>query len=45
MAHFALGVVNHDLGATVAAQMHEVCDRLPAHVTHAALVRYGLVDV
>ena len=34
----------HDLGATVAPQMHEVCDRLPAEVTQAALVRYGFVD-
>jgi hypothetical protein len=23
---------DHDLGAIVAAQMREVCDRLPAHV-------------
>jgi hypothetical protein len=36
---------DHDLGATVAAQMHDVCDRLPAPVVQAALVRYGFVDV
>ena len=35
---------DHDLGATVAAQMHDVCDRLPTQVAHAALVRYGFVD-
>jgi hypothetical protein len=35
---------DYDLGATVAAQMYEVCDRLPAHVAQAALVRYGFVD-
>jgi hypothetical protein len=35
---------DHDLGATVAAQMHEVCDQLPALVVQAALVRYGFVD-
>jgi hypothetical protein len=36
---------DHDLGAAVAArQMYEVCDRLPAPVAQAALVRYGFVD-
>jgi hypothetical protein len=35
---------DHDLGATVAAQMHEVCDQFPALVVQAALVRYGFVD-
>jgi hypothetical protein len=44
MPHLALGG-DHDLGATVAAQMHEVCDRLPAPVVQAALVRYGFVDL
>jgi hypothetical protein len=29
MANLALGEFDHDLGATVAAQMYEVCDRLP----------------
>jgi hypothetical protein len=28
---------DRDLGAAVAAQMHEVCDRLPVPVAHAAL--------
>jgi hypothetical protein len=37
-------VRDHDLGAIVAAQMYEVCDRLPAHVAQAALARYGFVD-
>jgi hypothetical protein len=36
--------VDRDLGATVAAQMREVCDRLPVLVAHAALVRYGFVE-
>jgi hypothetical protein len=36
---------DRDLGAAVAAQMHEVCDRLPAPVVQTALVRYGFVDV
>jgi hypothetical protein len=35
---------DYDLGATVAAQMHEVCDRLPAPVVQAALARFGFVD-
>jgi hypothetical protein len=34
-----------DLGAAGAAQMHEVCYRLPAQVARAVLVRYGFVDV
>ena len=33
---------DRDLGTAVAAQMHEVCDRLP--VAHAALARYGFVE-
>jgi hypothetical protein len=45
MAHLALGGGDRDVGATVAAQMYEVADRLPAPVVQAALVRYGLVDV
>jgi hypothetical protein len=44
MPHIALGGFDHDLGATVAAQMYEVCDRLPATVFQAALVRCGFVD-
>jgi hypothetical protein len=35
---------DRDLGGAVAAQIYEVCDRLPLHVAQAALVRYGLVD-
>jgi hypothetical protein len=35
---------DRDLGATVAAQMHAVCDRLPVPVAHAALARYGFVE-
>jgi hypothetical protein len=35
---------DRDLGASVAAQMDEVADRLPAPVVHAALARYGFVD-
>jgi hypothetical protein len=35
---------DRDLGIAVAAQIDEVCDRLPAPVVHAALVRYGFVD-
>ena len=31
-----------DLGASVAAQMHEVCDRLPVLVADEALARYFL---
>ena len=33
---------DRDLGTAVAAQMHEVRDRLP--VAHAALARYGFVE-
>jgi hypothetical protein len=33
---------DRDLGASVAAQMDEVCDRLP--VAQAALARYGFVE-
>jgi hypothetical protein len=35
---------DRDLGASVAAQIYEVADRLPAPVVQAALVRYGFVD-
>jgi hypothetical protein len=35
---------DHDLGATVAAQMYQVCDRLPVPVFQAASVRCGFVD-
>jgi hypothetical protein len=35
---------DRDLGAAVAAQMHEVCARLPVPVAHAALARYGFVE-
>jgi hypothetical protein len=35
---------DRDLGASVAAQMHEVCERLPVPVAHAALVRYGFIE-
>jgi hypothetical protein len=35
---------DRDLGASVAAQMHEVCERLPVPVAHAALARYGFVE-
>jgi hypothetical protein len=35
---------DRDLGASVAAQMHEVCDRLPVPVAHAALARYGFAE-
>jgi hypothetical protein len=35
---------DRDLGASVAAQMHEVCDRLPVPVAHAALARYGFIE-
>jgi hypothetical protein len=31
-------------GAAVAAQMHEVCDRLSVSVAHAALARYGILE-
>jgi hypothetical protein len=44
MAHLALGGFDHDLGATVAAQIHDVCDRLPTQVTQAVLVRYGFFE-
>jgi hypothetical protein len=33
-----------DLGACVAAQMHEVCDRLPVPVAYTALARYGFIE-
>jgi hypothetical protein len=32
---------DHDLRATVAAQMHEVCDRLPAQVARRRIVMRG----
>ena len=35
---------DRDLGAIVAAQMYEVCDRLPTQVAQAALVRYGFFE-
>jgi hypothetical protein len=35
---------DRDLGASVATQMDEVCDRLPAPIVHAAMVRNGFVD-
>jgi hypothetical protein len=35
---------DRDLGASVAAQMHEVCDRLPVSVAHAALAWYGFIE-
>jgi hypothetical protein len=35
---------DRDLGASVAAQMHEVCERLPVPVAHAALARYGFIE-
>jgi len=35
---------DHDLRASVAAQMHGVADRLPVPVARAALVRGGFVD-
>jgi hypothetical protein len=35
---------DRDLGAAVGAQMHEVCDRLPVPVAHAALARYGFIE-
>jgi hypothetical protein len=35
---------DHDLGIVVAAQMDEVCARLPVPVVHAALVRGGFVE-
>jgi hypothetical protein len=42
------GLASHggdqDLGASVAAQMNEVCDRLPVPVAHAALARYGFIE-
>jgi hypothetical protein len=34
---------DHDLGSAVAAQMHDVCDRLPSQVAQAALARYGFI--
>jgi hypothetical protein len=35
---------DRDLGTAVAAQIHEVADRLPVVVAHAALARYGFVE-
>jgi hypothetical protein len=35
---------DRDLGAAVAAQMHDVCDRLPVPVARAALARYGFIE-
>jgi hypothetical protein len=35
---------DRDLGAAVAAQMHEVCDRQPVPVARAALARYGFIE-
>ena len=35
---------DHDLGASVAAQMHEICERLPVPVAQAALVRGGFIE-
>jgi hypothetical protein len=35
---------DRDLGTSFAAQMDEVCGRLPAPVVHAAMVRGGFVD-
>jgi hypothetical protein len=35
---------DRDLGAAVSAQIHEVADRLPVVVAHAALARHGFVD-
>jgi hypothetical protein len=35
---------DRDPGAAVAAQMHEVCDRLPTQVVHAALARSGFIE-
>jgi len=35
---------DHDLWASVAAQMHEVCDRLPVPVARAALARYSFIE-
>jgi hypothetical protein len=35
---------DRDLGASVAAQMHEVCDDLPVPVAPAALARYGFIE-
>jgi hypothetical protein len=35
---------DRDLGAGVAAQMHEIADRLPVQVAHAALARYGFIE-
>jgi hypothetical protein len=35
---------DRDLGAAVAAQIHEVCDRLPTRIAQAALARYGFIE-
>jgi hypothetical protein len=35
---------DRDLGASAAAQMHEVCERLPVLVAHAALARCGFIE-
>jgi hypothetical protein len=35
---------DRDLGASIAAQMREVCDRLPVPVAQAALARYGFIE-
>jgi hypothetical protein len=36
---------DRDLGASVAAQMDEIANRLPAPNVQAAMVRYGFCDV
>jgi hypothetical protein len=33
-----------DLGASVTARVHEVCERLPVPVAQAALVRGGFIE-
>ena len=35
---------DRELGTAVAAQIHEVAERLPVVVAQAALARYGFVD-
>jgi hypothetical protein len=35
---------DRDLGGAVLAQIIEVCDRPPAEVAHAALVRGGILE-
>jgi len=42
--NFDVASWDRDLGAAVAAQMHEVCDRLPVSVAHAALAWYGFIE-